>query len=121
MSEQGSTATVESSLRLGSGFEAKERHFVVETLGNLDRRLSAFPEDAVEMSLSVKERETSSQRVVLEARVAHEGHFVVTSHKHDIDAALHEVRDELARQLTEARHRHEPGHARDLRDTIRHE
>jgi ribosome-associated translation inhibitor RaiA len=120
MSEHEDRATVESSLRLGAGFEADERSRIVDTWSSLTRRLASFPEGAVELDLSVKERETPSQRMVLEARIAHEGHFVATSHRPDVLAALNEVRDDLIRQLTDAKNRTEPRNARALRDTIRH-
>lgn len=121
MSEHEDRATVESSLRLGVGFEADERAHIVDTWSSLTRRLASFPDGAVELDLSVKERETPSQRMVLEARIAHEGHFVATSHRPDVQAALNEVRDDLIRQLTDAKNRTEPRNSRALRDSIRHD
>ena len=44
---------------------------------------------------------------------------MATSDEPDIDAALIEVRDDLIRQLTDAKNRTEPRNRRSLRETIR--
>jgi ribosome-associated translation inhibitor RaiA len=119
MSEQIDPATVESSLRLGSGFAADERDDIVVSWGSLTSRLESFPQGTVELELSVKERETPSQRTVLEAWIVGSHRLVATSEQADLDQALIEVRDELIRQLTDAKNRTEPRNRRALRDTIR--
>ncbi len=119
MSEHEDTASVESSLRLGTGFHAKERDHIVAGWGNLTSRLSSYRESAVELELSVKERETPSQRTVLEAWIAGSDRLVATSDQPDLDKALIEVRDDLIRQLTDAKNRAEPRNRRALRETIR--
>ena len=75
--------------------------------------------DAVDMELSVKERGTPSQRTVLQAWIAGSERLVATSEEPDLDTALTRVRDELIRQLTDAKNRTEPRHRRSLRETIR--
>jgi ribosome-associated translation inhibitor RaiA len=119
MSKPDDPATVESSLRLGSGFEADERDRIVASWGRLTSRLRSFPNAVVDLELSVKERATPSQRTVLEAGIAGNDRLVATSEEADLDKALNEVRDDLVRQLTDAKNRTEPSNRRSLRDTIR--
>lgn len=119
MTEHDDTATVESSLRLGSGFAANERDHIVASWASLSNRLESFPQGTVELEISVKERSKPSQRTVLEAWIAGNLRLVATSEHADLDQALIEVRDDLIRQLTDAKNRTEPRHQRALRDTIR--
>lgn len=119
MSEHDDRATVESSLRLGSGFGAEERDRIVAGWSSLTSRLGSYRQGAVELELSVKERATPSQRTVLEARIAGSDRLVATSDQSDLDNALTEVRDDLIRQLTDAKNRAEPRNRRSLRETIR--
>jgi ribosome-associated translation inhibitor RaiA len=114
-------ATVEESLRLGSGFGQNERPEIVEGWASLDARLRSFSAGTVEMELSVKERGTASQRTVLEAWISGQNRVVATSSEPDLDQALHEVRDDLIRQLTDAKNRTEPRNNPSLRTTERHE
>ena len=118
MSEHDNPATVESSLRLGSGFDAEERDRIVAGWGRLTSRLGSFPNGTVELEISVKERATPSQRTVLEAWIAGRDRLVATSEQTDLDKALTEVRDNLIRQLTDAKNRTEPSNRHSLRDTI---
>ncbi len=119
MSEHDDSASVESSLRLGSGFDADERDRIVAGWGNLTGRLASFRQGTVELELSVKERATPSQRTVLEAWIAGSDRLVATSEQPDLDNALTEVRDDLIRQLTDAKNRAQPRNRRSLRKTIR--
>jgi ribosome-associated translation inhibitor RaiA len=119
MSEQDDPATVESSLRLGNGFETNERDGIVAGWSRLTSRLGSFSNGTVELEISVKERATPSQRTVLEAWIAGQDRLVATSEEADLDRALIEVRDDLVRQLTDAKNRTEPRNRRSLRDTIR--
>jgi ribosome-associated translation inhibitor RaiA len=119
MAKQDDRASVESSLRLGTGFEAQERDRIVAGWSNLTSRLGSFRQGTVELELSVKERETPSQRTVLEAWIAGSDRLVATSEEPDLDKALNEVRDDLIRQLTDAKNRTEPRNRRSLRETIR--
>ncbi len=84
----------------------------------LDERLRSFPAGSVEMQLSVKERGEPSQRTTLEASVAGLAHLVATSSHTDLYAALAEVRDDLVRQITDAKNRSEPRNNRTLRETL---
>ncbi len=102
------TASVATSLQLTHGFHASEFDRVVELLGRLDERLRSFREDAVKLLVGVKERDSVSQRTVIEAHVAGRPTMVATSELPDLDAALVEVRNDLIRQITDAKNRTEP-------------
>ena len=110
-------ATVEESLRLGNGFSQDERGPIVEGWGSLDSRLRSFDAGTVDMELSVKERGEASQRTVLEAWISGQTRLVATSSDPDLSRALNEVRDELIRQLTDAKNRTEPRNNPSLRVT----
>jgi ribosome-associated translation inhibitor RaiA len=116
MSDEG-TATVETSLRLGNGFAQDERGPIVEGWASLDARLRSFDAGSVDMELSVKERGEASQRTVLEAWISGQTRVVATSSEPDLARALHEVRDDLIRQLTDAKDRTEPRNNPSLRVT----
>ena len=72
----------------------------------------------MELALSVKERDTPSQQTTLEAWIAGQPRLVATSRRTDFDASLIEVRDELIRQITDAKNRGEPRHNRAHRDSL---
>ncbi len=109
------SATVANSLQLGHGFHASELDRVVDLLSRLDDRLRSFGEDRVELQLGVKERDTASQRIVLESMIASWPTLVATSELSDVDAAIIEVRDEMIRQITDTKNRTEPKQNRQLR------
>lgn len=115
------TATVDEALRLGNGFGADERTAIVDMWASLDERLLSFDRGTVELELSVKERGQASQRTVLEARISGQAQVVATSSEPDLARALHEVRDDLIRQLTDAKNQTEPRNNAALRGTIRRE
>jgi hypothetical protein len=97
-------ATIEGQLRLGSGFNADERPRIVDTLsGKLDKRLKRWNADQVDMELSIKEREESSQTVTLECWIHADGNtrFVATSREGALQDALMDCREDLWRQIDE--------------------
>ena len=108
MNQLSDTATVESSLRLGGGIEASERPRIVKHWGRLDKRLRSFRAGTVDLQITVKDRDSASQHTALEAWIAGRPRLVATSTKTDFGAALSEVRDDLIRQLTDAKNRTEP-------------
>lgn len=110
-------ATVDGSLRLGAGVDPAERPGIVQHWGSLDSRLQSFRADAVDLHLTIKERDTASQHTTLEAWVAGRPRLVATSRETDLGRALSEVRDDLVRQLTDAKNRTEPRHNRHYRST----
>lgn len=112
-----STPTVADNLRLEYGVKQDEFDHVVDVLSRLDERLRSFRAEAVQLRLSVKERDEPSQRTTLEASIAGRPTIVATSNQEDLDAALAEVRDDLIRQITDAKNRTEPMNNPNLRDT----
>lgn len=102
-------------LRLGTGVGADEREEIIERLRPLERRLGSYRPDAVELELSVKERDRADQRVTLECWVAGEERLVSTSRRKAFDDALLEVRDDMIRRVNDAITRQEPRNNRRLR------
>lgn len=101
-------ASVARCLRLVPEFRSDERDSVVETLDKLDRQLTRFPADDVELELSVKDRGKLQQHVTLEAWIAKFGHLAGTSDTPDLQAALMDVRDDLWEQIEKAVERRRP-------------
>jgi len=118
VSDEQTNPTVSETLRLGHGVQEDEREQVVEILGKLDNRLRSFRPDAFDLLLSVKERDTPSQRTTLEAWIGGFADLVATSTDERLPAALAEVRDDLIRQITDHKNRNEPRNNRHLRDSI---
>ncbi|XVV07604.1 HPF/RaiA family ribosome-associated protein [Actinosynnema sp. CA-248983] len=104
-------------LQLATGFHASERDWVSAHLAALGSRLRSFRADQVDLAISLKDRDGVEQRVTLECWVNRTPrlHLVATSAKRDLTAALSEVRDELVRQVDDAKTRTEPRHNRALR------
>lgn len=95
-------ATVANSLRVLPEFDSSEHDSVAEILGaRLDRRLERFADDQVELEISVKERDTPSQRVTLEGWIAVSGRsrFVATSTQASLMAAVREAGEDLHKQI----------------------
>lgn len=96
-------------LRLGDGFSASERDRIVARLEKLNRRLKKFPADATELELSVKDRDTPSQKVTLAAWLPKFPQIVATSDESDLHDALADVREDLWRQIDDAVNRRKEG------------
>ena len=109
-------ATVEDCLRVGGGFSLGDRVWIAEQFATLDTQLAAFPVDATELEVSVKDRSARGQKVTLECWTAGLPKIVTTSAEEDIHAAILEVRDELRRRLNDAKTRQEPRNNRHLRE-----
>ena len=115
MAHPADPATVEDSLQIQGDLH---RHEVISLLGHwskLDARLRSFRKGAVELHLFVKERETPSQHVTLEAKIDGRRPLIATSDSDDLLRALNEVRDEMIRQITDAKTRNEPRNNKHLR------
>ena len=89
-------------LRIGFGFEESERPRILEVLRKLDRQLKRFPASSVDLELTVKDRDTTAQKVTLEAWLPNMPRIVVTSREHSLRDALMEVREDLWRRVKEA-------------------
>ncbi|WP_052668862.1 HPF/RaiA family ribosome-associated protein [Nitriliruptor alkaliphilus] len=95
-----SESIVAERLRIVSEFREDEREYILAQLGTkLDRRLVRYGADKVELELSIKERDTPSQKVVLECWITGEPRMVATSNETDLQSALHDVREDLFKQI----------------------
>jgi ribosome-associated translation inhibitor RaiA len=95
-------ATVASALRVAPQFRSDEFDGVASELAaRLDRRLSRFDENQVELEISVKDRDSAQQQVTLEAWIAAKGRtrFVATSTEGEIKAAVRDVAEGIQRQI----------------------
>ena len=98
-------ASVEEVLRLGAGFSSVERDGIVKQLSRLNTRLRTFPAEGTDLLLSVKDRESRAQHVVLECHLPHRPPLVAKSDLQDLHNAVGEVRNELIHQLDETKTR----------------
>lgn len=110
-------ATVEDCLRVGAGFSQGDRAWIAEQFATLDNRLAAFPVDATELEITVKDRSARGQKVTLECWVPGLPKIVTTSTEEDLHSAVNEVRDEMRRRLNDVKTRQEPRNNRHLRET----
>lgn len=90
-----------AQLRIEAGFSETEHDGIRELLSKLDRRLNRFPADAVDMELSVKDRDSTSQKVTLEAWLPNLPRVVATSQEISLQDALMDVREDMLRQIHE--------------------
>lgn len=96
------TAASVDQVRIVSQFRSEEHERIRQTLSQLNRPLSRFEADAVELELSVKERDSSRPYTVLECWIAGWPKMVATSREPDLNRAVTEVRKDLKRQIEEA-------------------
>ena len=90
-------------LRIVPEFRPSEYEDVRRLLfGRLERRLSRWKPEQVELELSVKDRDTDKQRMVLECWISGEQRFVATSRETELMKGVVEVRDDLWRQIDRA-------------------
>ena len=103
-------------LHLATGFLASERDWVIRRLAALGSRLRSFPGTEVDLEISLKERHGAGQRVTLECWISRTPrlHLVSTSTARELAVAVTEVRNDLIRQVDDAKTRTEPrnNHAR---------
>jgi hypothetical protein len=94
-------ASIEDRLRVVPEFRSQEHDKVRALLldGKLARRLSRWPAEDVELEISVKDRDTSKQRMALECWVARAPKMVATSSRTDLESAVLECRDDLYKQV----------------------
>ncbi len=95
-----SSSEFEQRLRIVPEFRPDEYARVRELMfGRLERRLSRWEPSQVELELSVKDRDTSKQRMTLECWISGAPRMVATSNDADLFRAVVEVRDDLWRQI----------------------
>ena len=107
-STDGTSGILDGRLRLGAGFHAAERPTVLRDLGALERHLAAWDRDAVDVEVSVKDREGPEQQITLEAWLPGLPPLVAKSRAKDMDRALIEARKDLIRQIEDEKDRHKP-------------
>lgn len=116
----GHATIVERALQVHGHLEPHEYQGLLRHWSNLDHTLHAFDDDALDIQLFIKDRDTASQHVTLEVHIPRHAPLVAHATHGDLTAALHQVRDSMARQLAELKRRNEPRHARAIRDAGRH-
>jgi len=109
------SATIAERLRVGAGFAQQERPAIVERLSSLDARLATYAATDTDLELSIKDRDRPGQKVTLECWIAGQQRLVATSAEENLADALADVRDDLRRQLDDAKTRSEPRNNRKLR------
>ncbi|MCO6008436.1 hypothetical protein NE236_26005 [Actinoallomurus purpureus] len=101
--------------RLGTGFAESEAKWVTRRLAPLVTRLRSFADTAVELDLSIKDRDGIDPRVTLVCRVTGQTRLVATAAARRLGTAVAEVRDDMIRQIDGAKAvkiRREPRHTR---------
>ena len=96
---------LEQRLRLGAGFHSDDRPRVLEELAALSRHLVHWKPERVDISLSVKHRETLQQCVMLEVRLPRWPPLIAHYSGTNLDHALIEVRKLMIREIEEERER----------------
>lgn len=98
---------INERLLLATGFLSSERDWVVQRLAALGSRLRSFQDTQIDLEISLKERHGTDQRVTLECWISRTPrmHLVATSAARELAVALNEVRDEVIRQVDDAKTR----------------
>ena len=112
-------ATVADSLQVQGDLTQSEIEQITQSWSKLDARMRSFDTGSVDLHLFVKDRDTKSQHVTLDAKIDGHQPLVATSSSPDLDHALIEVRDDMIRQMTDMKTRSEPRNNRHLRETTR--
>jgi hypothetical protein len=89
--------------RLGTGFAESEWKWITRRLAPLATRLRAFSNTAVELDLSVKDRDGADPRVTLVCRISGESRLVATAAGQTLETAMIEVRNDMIRQIESAK------------------
>lgn len=113
------TAIVADRLRVHGQLHQHELDVLLSRWTKLDQRLQSFRDRVIDIDLHVNERDTKSQHVTLDLQIGGFAPFIAQSASTDLEHACTEVRDEVIRQLTDAKNRTEPRNNRQLRETTR--
>lgn len=111
---------VAEALHVHGTFHPHEREALIEHWSKLDQRLQSFQGRTLTLDLHIHDRDTAAQWVVLEAMIGGFSTFIAKDSSRDLDVSLNRVRDEMIRQLSDAKNKTEPRHNRRLRATPRH-
>jgi ribosome-associated translation inhibitor RaiA len=111
----------ENVIRVGAGFVAKKRPFVLDSLSTLGPHLGRWDPHDVNIDVSLQDRGGNEQRVTLRTNLPGLAPLVAVAENPDITRALGEAKRELIRQLEHQKAAREPMNNRRLRRaTIRH-
>jgi ribosome-associated translation inhibitor RaiA len=111
----------ENVIRVGAGFVAKERAFVLDSLSTLAPHLGRWDPGDVDIDVSLQDRGGNEQRITLRTSLPGLPPLVAVAENPDINRALAEAKRELIRQLEHQKSAREPMNNRRLRRaTIRH-
>lgn len=109
-------ATVAESLAVHGEIHDGEVEQIIDRWANLDARLRSYDAGTVALHLFVKDRDSKSQHLTLEATIDGRPAMAATSSDADFDRALNEVRDEMIRMITDMKTRGEPRNNKHLRE-----
>jgi ribosome-associated translation inhibitor RaiA len=111
----------ETAIRVGAGFVAKERSFVLDSLSTLGAHLGRWDPRDVDIDVSLQDRGGNEQRITLRTSLPGLPPLVAVAENPDLMHALGEAKRELIRQLEHQKSAREPMNNRRLRGaTIRH-
>jgi ribosome-associated translation inhibitor RaiA len=111
----------DTAIRVGAGFVAKERPFVLDSLSTLGPHLGKWDTSDVDIDVSLQDRGGTEQRITLRTTLPGLPPLVAVAENPDIAHALGEAKRELIRQLEHQKSAREPMNNRRLRrSTIRH-
>jgi ribosome-associated translation inhibitor RaiA len=111
----------ETAIRVGAGFVAKERPFVLDSLSMLAPYLGKWDPRDIDIDVSLQDRGGTEQRITVRTRLPGHSPLVAVADNPDIAHALGEAKRELIRQLEHQKSAREPMNNRRFRRvTIRH-
>jgi ribosome-associated translation inhibitor RaiA len=114
-SDNAGTSIVDEGLRLGAGFSAADRPWLVESLASLGAHLARWEPDQVDLQISVKHRDGKEQQVTLQADLPGYPPLVAHAVDRDLDHAVAEAKRDLIRQVEDEKKKREPKNNRLLR------
>lgn len=113
-------AIVAEALRVHGTLHPHEYEQLLAHWSKLDQRLQSFERRSIMLDLHIHDRDTPGQRVTLEATIGGFAPFVARDASRDLATSLNRVRNEMIRQLTDAKSRTEPRNNRHLRESNKH-
>ena len=105
-------ANVATCLTVHGTLGESEMTALIDHWAKLDHRLRSFDDGTVKLDLYIKDRDTPSQHLTLEATIDRLPTLIATADGGQLEHALNEVRDEMVRLVTDARDRHHPRNRR---------
>lgn len=112
---------VVDALRVHGHLATHEVSELIAHWSKLDQRLQSFRDQKIDIDLHVNDRDTPSQHITLDVQIGGFKPFISSSSESTLTAGLNEVRDDMIRQLTDAKDRTEPRNNRRLRESVRRE